>query len=119
MKQHTAIGGAGLGLIISLVLCLLCGLMSNLAQTDAGHVTKETLSIESPSGHRLSMDMLQPKSATPSHPAPAIVFAHGGNTNKEKSDDFQIEWPAGASSSSPSTCTATGNPRFSIIRNGW
>lgn len=92
MKRHIAIRGASLGLIISLVLCLLCGLMSNLAQTDAGRVTKETLSIESPSGHRLSMDMLLPKSATPSHPAPAIVFAHGGNTNKEKSDDFQIEW---------------------------
>lgn len=66
--------------------------MSNLAQTDGGCVTKETLQIESPSGHRLSMDMLQPKSASPKHPAPAIVFAHGGNTNKEKSDDFQIEW---------------------------
>lgn len=92
MKKTALIHNSAIGLTISLILCLTCGLMSNLAQTDGGHVTKETLQIESPSGHRLSMDMLQPKTASPEHPAPAIVFAHGGNTNKEKSDDFQIEW---------------------------
>lgn len=92
MKKAALIHNSAIGLTISLILCLTCGLMSNLAQTDGGHVTKETLQIESPSGHRLSMDMLQPKTASPKHPAPAIVFAHGGNTNKEKSDDFQIEW---------------------------
>lgn len=92
MRKTNIIHNPAIGLVISLILCLACGLMSNLAQTDGGRVTKETLQIESPSGHRLSMDMLQPKSASPKHKAPAIVFAHGGNTNKEKSDDFQIEW---------------------------
>lgn len=81
-----------IGVIISLVLCIFGGLLANLAQTDFGKVTKKTLQFESASGHTIGAEMLIPDTATKETPAPAIVWAHGGNTNKEKSDNFQIEW---------------------------
>ena len=48
MKKSAILHNPAIGLAISLILCLACGLMSNLAQTDGGRVTKETLQIESP-----------------------------------------------------------------------
>lgn len=119
MKKSAILHNPAIGLAISLILCLACGLMSNLAQTDGGRVTKETLQIESPSGHRLSMDMLQPKTASPKHPAPAIVFAHGGNTNKEKAMTSRLSGLAEVSSWYPSIFMAMANPKFSMTRNGW
>lgn len=80
------------GLYISIFLCLFGSLLANLAQTNFGTVTKKTISYIGSSGHTISADMLIPDSANKNTPAPAIVWAHGGNANKEKSDNFQIEW---------------------------
>lgn len=81
-----------IGVLISLFLCIFGGFLANLAQTDMGNVTKKILQFETDSGHTLSAEMLVPDTATEDNPAPAIVWAHGGNTNKERSDNFQIEW---------------------------
>lgn len=81
-----------IGVIVALCLCIFGGFFANLAQTDFGKVTKKTILFESLSGHTISADVLIPDSADKESPAPAIVWAHGGNTNKEKSDNFQIEW---------------------------
>lgn len=78
--------------VISICLCLIGGLLANLAQTDMGNVTKKTILFESASGHTISADLLIPDSADKESPAPAIIWAHGGNVNKERSDNFQIEW---------------------------
>lgn len=77
--------------VISICLCLIGGLLANLAQTDMGNVTKKTILFESASGHTISADLLIPDSADKESPAPAIIWAHGGNVNKERSDNFQIE----------------------------
>ena len=48
--------------------------------------------MKSNSGHTISADVLIPNEAGEENPLPAIVWAHGGNANKERSDNFQIEW---------------------------
>ena len=88
IKEHIY----GAGTILAVVLCILGSMLSNAIQTDFGKVTKENLIIESSSGHRLGVNMLKPNTATNDNPAPAIVFAHGGNGLKEKWDYYQIEW---------------------------
>ncbi|WP_204314787.1 alpha/beta hydrolase family protein [Bifidobacterium aerophilum] len=88
IKEHIY----GAGTILAVVLCVLGSLLGNAIQTDFGNVTKENLVIESSSGHRLAMNMLKPNSVTNDNPAPAIVFAHGGNGLKDKFDNYQIEW---------------------------
>ena len=40
--------------VISICLCLIGGLLANLAQTDMGNVTKKTILFESASGHTIS-----------------------------------------------------------------
>ena len=88
LKQHAY----GALTIVTVLLCILGSCIANLAQTDFGNVTKENLTIETSSGHRLGINMLKPKTATNDKPAPTIVFAHGGNGLKEKWDLYQIEW---------------------------
>ena len=80
LKQHAY----GALTIVTVLLCILGSCIANLAQTDFGNVTKENLTIETSSGHRLGINMLKPKTATNDKPAPTIVFAHGGNGLKEK-----------------------------------
>lgn len=82
----------GLLVAVALCVCLLGGFLANLAQTDFGKVTKKTILFESNSGHTISADVLIPNEAGEENPLPAIVWAHGGNANKERSDNFQIEW---------------------------
>lgn len=82
----------GILVVVSIFVCLLGGFLANLAQTDFGKVTKKTILFESASGHTISADVLIPDKADEESPAPAIVWAHGGNVNKERSDNFQIEW---------------------------
>ena len=84
-KNHT-------GLFIALSLCVIGGLGANLLQTDFAQVAKDTLVFKSESGHLLSIDLYVPKTATAKTPAPVIVWAHGGISNNERSDSFQIEW---------------------------
>lgn len=88
IKEHAY----GAGTVLAVVLCMLGSLLGNAIQTDFGNVTKENLIIESSSGHRLGVNMLKPDTVTNDSPAPAIVFAHGGNGLKEKWDNYQIEW---------------------------
>ena len=82
----------GLLVAVALCVCLLGGFLANLAQTDFGKVTKKTILFESNSGHTISADVLIPNEAGEENPLPAIVWALGGNANKERSDNFQIEW---------------------------
>lgn len=78
--------------IASLVVCIICGFINNLVQTDFGKIEKKTINFESSSGYTISADILKPIEASKNNPRPAIVWAHGGNANKERSDNFQIEW---------------------------
>ena len=71
LKQHAY----GALTIVTVLLCILGSCIANLAQTDFGNVTKENLTIETSSGHRLGINMLKPKTATNDKPAPTIVFA--------------------------------------------
>ena len=119
MKKSAILHNPAIGLAISLILCLACGLMSNLAQTDGGRVTKETLQIESPSGHRLSMDMLQPKTATPKHPHLPLSLLTEATPTRRKAMTSRLSGLAEVSSWYLSTFMAMANPKFSMTRNGW
>ena len=88
LKQHAY----GALTIVTVLLCILGSCIANLAQTDFGNVTKENLTIETSSGHRLGINMLKPKTATNDKPAPTIVFAHGGNGLKEKWDLYPVSY---------------------------
>lgn len=78
--------------LISLFICIVCAFFANLAQTNFGSVEKKTIKFESTSGYTISADILKPINSSTENPSPAIVWAHGGNANKERSDNFQIEW---------------------------
>ena len=108
LKQHAY----GALTIVTVLLCILGSCIANLAQTDFGNVTKENLTIETSSGHRLGINMLKPKTATNDKPAPTIVFAHGGNGLKEKWIYTRSNGHVEASSCSPSIFTDTATPRF-------
>lgn len=108
LKQHAY----GALTIVTVLLCILGSCIANLAQTDFGNVTKENLTIETSSGHRLGVNMLKPKTATNDKPAPTIVFAHGGNGLKESGICTRSNGHVEASSCSPSIFTDTATPRF-------
>lgn len=108
LKQHAY----GALTIVTVLLCILGSCIANLAQTDFGNVTKENLTIETSSGHRLGINMLKPKTATNDKPAPTIVFAHGGNGLKENGIYTRSNGHVEASSCSPSIFTDTATPRF-------
>lgn len=108
LKQHAY----GALTIVTVLLCILGSCIANLAQTDFGNVTKENLTIETSSGHRLGINMLKPKTATNDKPAPTIVFAHGGNGLKESGIYTRSNGHVEASSCSPSIFTDTATPRF-------
>ena len=119
MRISNIIHNPAIGLVISLILCLACGLMSNLAQTDGGRVTKETLQIESPSGHRLSMDMLQPNRLLLSTRHLPLSLLTEATPTRRKVTISRLSGLAEVSSWYLSTFMAMANPKFSMTRNGW
>lgn len=108
LKQHAY----GALTIVTVLLCILGSCIANLAQTDFGNVTKENLTIETSSGHRLGVNMLKPKTATNDKPAPTIVFAHGGKVSRKSGICTRSNGHVEASSCSPSIFTDTATPRF-------
>ena len=78
-------------LCIALVMILAGTIGAMLIQTDGGHVKIENVKIISQSGHKLSMDLYIPDSATKENPGPAIFVQHGGNNNKEEMQHYCIE----------------------------
>lgn len=78
-------------LCIALVMILIGSLGAMLIQTDFGKVKIENVKIISQSGHKLSIDLYIPQTATKETPGPAIFVQHGGNNNKEEMQHYCIE----------------------------
>ena len=78
-------------LCLALAMILVGSIGAMLVQTDFGHVKIENLKIVSKSGHKLSMDLYIPDTATKENPGPAIFVQHGGNNNKEEMQHYCIE----------------------------
>ena len=78
-------------LCISLILCLVSALGASAVQTNFGKVTIKDMSWESTDGHQLSALLYKPDTATPEHPAPAIITIEGWYNNKEMQDLTSIE----------------------------
>ena len=78
-------------LCIAVVLILIGAIGAMLFQTDFGRVKIENVKIVSQSGHKLSMDLYIPQSATAENPGPAVFVQHGGNNNKEEMQHYCIE----------------------------
>ena len=103
LKQHAY----GALTIVTVLLCILGSCIANLAQTDFGNVTKENLTIETSSGHRLGINMPPTTSRHPpscSHMAATVSRKSGIYTRS----NGHVE----ASSCSPSIFTDTATPRF-------
>ena len=79
-------------LCISLILCLVSALGASAVQTNFGKVTIKDMSWESTDGHQLSALLYKPDTATPEHPAPAIITIEGWYNNKEMQDLTSIEY---------------------------
>lgn len=78
-----------LGLSI-LVTVLLLG-SAHVVQTSNFKVQVFTTTVETQSGHTVSVRVYKPKSATADKPAPAIAFMHGLSTTKEAYTQYAIE----------------------------
>ena len=74
----------------ALVLCLVSMLFSGLIQNDFGKVKVVDISLVTDNG-TLTGYLLVPESATPSHPAPAVVTSHGYLNNREMQDITYVE----------------------------
>lgn len=78
-------------LIFSLLFTLLCLITSNLFLSNFGKVRIETTTIQTRSGHNVSIRVYSPKNATSENKAPAVVFTHGLSTTKESYAQYALE----------------------------
>lgn len=77
---------------IALILCLVSSLGASLVQTDGGKIRVENMELMSASGHKLSMIVCIPDTATAATPAPAIICSHGWYNNKQMQDLNYLEY---------------------------
>lgn len=108
LKQHAY----GALTIVTVLLCILGSCIANLAQTDFGNVTKENLTIETSSGHRLGVNMLKPKTATNDKPHPPSCSRMAATVSRKSGICTRSNGHVEASSCSPSIFTDTATPRF-------
>ena len=77
---------------IALIICLISSVGASIAQTDAGFIDYHDVTFVTDSGHELDALLLIPETATPEHPAPAIVCSHGWYNNREMQDLNYVEY---------------------------
>lgn len=78
-------------LVLSIVLMLLSMIVASVVQTNGGKVKIKQLTIETPDGWMMDMDLYIPNNATAETPAPGIVTSHGHYNNKEMQDANYVE----------------------------
>ncbi len=76
---------------LALVVLLLSSIVVKGVDTSWGSVDVKTASTISPNGYRMSYKTYIPKSATPTDPAPAIVYMVGGGASLDESSMLAIE----------------------------
>ena len=76
---------------LALVVLLLSSIVVKGVDTSWGSVDVKTASTISPNGYRMSYKTYIPKSATPTDPAPAIVYMVGGGASLDESSILAIE----------------------------
>ena len=72
------------------VLVIVGGLLAHLVQT-ANHVRFQNVSYRGAQGERLAARLYRPASATPAHPAPAVLISHGYINTREMQTPYAIE----------------------------
>ena len=78
-------------LLIAIITTLFLLGFANLALTSGRKVEVFTTTVESASGHDISVRVYKPKTATKEKPAPAVAFMHGLSTTKEAYTQYAIE----------------------------
>lgn len=79
------------GLTLSIVFTFMCLITAHLVLSDFGKIKIETTTVQTRSGHNISLRVYSPKTATSENKAPAVVFAHGLSTTKECYSQYATE----------------------------
>jgi hypothetical protein len=87
-KRHTRIW---ISLIVLLAILLAAVILASKVQQDFGRVRVSNLTFENFNGIPVRAKLLEPLGATPSNPAPGVVYIHGYQNNRETSDAYAIE----------------------------
>lgn len=82
---------AWIALIILLIILLAAVVLASQVQQDFGRVIVSNLTYENYNGIPIRAKLLKPEAATPSNPAPGVVYIHGYQNNRETSDAYAIE----------------------------
>lgn len=86
MKSKRIIGIAVTFILFALAMIMIIGVDTNWGKT-----TVKKLSLTSADGDVISALLYKPKSATPENPAPAVMYAHGGNDMLEQGSSYAVE----------------------------
>lgn len=86
MKKTTKIVGIVTLVLIALALFLTIGIDTSFGKVEVKHLV-----IPTADGDEINCLMYKPKSATAENPAPAVMFAHGGNDMAEQMTSYCIE----------------------------
>lgn len=66
-------------------------IVASLIQTDFGRIEVTNVTYKNVNGIPVRANLFRPVQATPSHPAPGIVYIHGYQNNRETGDAYCIE----------------------------
>ena len=77
--------------IICLAVLLVAAFLASQTQKSFGQVDVSNVTYINYNGIAIRAKLLRPHSATPSNPAPGIVYVHGYQNNRETSDAYCIE----------------------------
>ncbi|HIU75107.1 MAG TPA: alpha/beta hydrolase [Candidatus Pelethocola excrementipullorum] len=81
----------GLGIILSLILCIIGAIGQSTLQTNYGNTEIKERNIVTESGFTQTMYTYIPENATPESKAPVVVVVHGGNDDKELMIRYALE----------------------------
>ena len=86
MKPKRIFGVAVTFVLFALALILIIGI-----DTNWGNTTVKKLTLSTADGDVISAILYKPKTATPDNPAPAVMYAHGGNDMLEQGSAYAVE----------------------------
>lgn len=81
----------GLGIILSLILCIIGAIGQSALQTNYGNTEIKERKIVTDSGFTQTMYTYIPENATPENKAPVVVVVHGGNDDKDLMIRYALE----------------------------
>src|SRR5271156_121379 len=90
-RKRTAMARGWRLFALGWALVLAGGLLASMVQTAGGGVQIKDVRYRGAGGETLSALLYVPRSATPAHPAPAVLVSHGYINTREMQGPFAIE----------------------------